>query len=612
MAKRVQHYRATVSQIALITGLQGEIITATDTPVITLHDGATVGGFSFYPDSYNSAKYAQLANIAGSGGSVANSGNVTLVYNSPGAQQIAPTGPGQYVTLPDATTCPLNASLFTIKNTSIWHYGIKDNSGAKLGWVRPGEATQVGLAAKATPAGNWNLTNVTKIAITAQGTPNIGTTTLSTSGTAPIIVQLDSTRELILNCGVYAPSSVSYLKGIVVNSANAAASQFGAITTLYTVGAALCCNAILIAANTVLLFLYDSSSTKISAIVLTITGTTISVGSTYTVTPGNPISGLATPVAVGSTYCLGWYSANSAVVGFVACTVSGSVVTFGSVVTDTGASNLIWVGMYASGSVLRTVYQSGSNIKAQPYTVSGTTLTAGTAASFATGAVTAGVSVRTLLLGDGNILATNQTDTNGTVGCFKLTGTTEAVTTATLSVNSGSVSNFDWGVAGSNIAITASTISGLPQCQVITDTNGTVSIGTATTYGSGSGFTFVGLISSSVANGTITFAIANSTTSTPQQNSILTATASGTTVNIAEVSSSGFNTLATNQVPFIPQPSPTQYNGATDGCILTAGNSAYIIGGGMGLINKTSSTGIYGPNPYYTAIQVNDGKAKYV
>lgn len=61
MSKRVQHVRYSVSQMALVVGLQGEVMTATDQPYIYLHDGVTVGGNVFYPDLTNQGKYLAKA-----------------------------------------------------------------------------------------------------------------------------------------------------------------------------------------------------------------------------------------------------------------------------------------------------------------------------------------------------------------------------------------------------------------------------------------------------------------------------------------------------------------------------------------------------------------------
>ena len=92
---------------------------------------------------------------------------MTLTPTSAGAQAIAPTGYGQYVTLPDATKCVLGNNLFSVYNTSDFPYGIKDNAGNQLGWIAPHKSVLIGLADQTIPAGVWTLPGIQKLAVTA-------------------------------------------------------------------------------------------------------------------------------------------------------------------------------------------------------------------------------------------------------------------------------------------------------------------------------------------------------------------------------------------------------------------------------------------------------------
>jgi hypothetical protein len=131
--------------------------------------------------------------------------------------------------------------------------------------------------------------------------------------------------------------------------------------------------------------------------------------------------------------------------------------------------------LYASGSVVRTVCLTTSTaLTATPYTVSGSTLTLGTAASVTTNLAT----FRTFLNGNGRIVCHSRNTTHLGV-IFSLSGTTETAS----SVSLGTAPN-SFNTDSDYVAVTASktafiaTASSLIYANILTDTAGIASAGT--------------------------------------------------------------------------------------------------------------------------------------
>ena len=225
------------------------------------------------PIASTSAPTWTTVTVSGSGGATA-SGNVTLTSASSGAQSITPTTYGQRVTLPDATTMTKAACVFNITNAGGFPLKIVNSAGSKLGFLYPGETSTIGLADNSTAAGVWALSNVDPVAITAQSYTQGVATTPGNYVLAAITLDADRTFVLI---GSLTPAS-NGLYGIIQNKTT---QTWGSLTLIRSTGNLA--NAVKSATDQILV-VSCNATTALEAVVLTISGTTITVGTAATAT----------------------------------------------------------------------------------------------------------------------------------------------------------------------------------------------------------------------------------------------------------------------------------------------------------------------------------------
>ncbi len=385
-------------------------------------------------------------------------GAVALTATSPAAMTITPASAGLYATLPVATTCIEAASLFSFYNAGDFDYGIKNSAGVQLGWVRPKSGAVIGLADNLSAAGVWTLYGVEKTGVTAKLLlPAVAGVNLGNL----IAVPLDATRVCFIfggaNCYaiVYDSSSLSW----------------GAPTLVRVVDQGLF-SAVLSAANQVLVV--SCSATALEAVTLTISGTgiTVNTGSKGAATLSTSMSSASpTLVAVGASFVVGYMrtpGTNDA--GVRAISISGITPTI-------GAESTLLVGnvpiVFASGSIARCVSWSATQVRCSPFTVSGSTLTLGTAAT-----VTATASMyRAILNGNGNIVV-DYPNTTHFASIFKLSGTVEAVNSADLGqIPSGINQTTALPVTAAKLVYCTVASSSI-FLNTLTDSAGTASVGT--------------------------------------------------------------------------------------------------------------------------------------
>lgn len=201
-------------------------------------------------------------------------------------------------------------------------------------------------------------------------------------------------------------------------------------------------------------------TTALEAVCLTISGTTITVGTAATATLGASLTSIDDIQIVGSSVVVSY--ARGVNYGVRALTVSGSTVTIGSETLNTGTTSALHV---VSSSVVLVVAVSPSNVLAIPYTVSGTTLTEGT------GATTAGTAIhQTGVLSTGRwyVIYTNSTIYGAVIS---VSGTTATISAVALTATNHNVS---WPVDSGKVLV-----AGTTQCNVLTDSSGTAVAGTA-------------------------------------------------------------------------------------------------------------------------------------
>ena len=414
--------------------------------------------------------------VSGSGGSTA-SGSVTLTSASSGAQSITTTAYGQTVTLPDATTMSKAAAVFMIRNAGDFPLRIVNTSGSLLGFVNPQQGANIGLADNSTAAGVWVCDNLLPVAVTAHKT----FTGLSATSSGIIrSVAIDTTRTLI----VWSPTSGAYsVYGVVYD---ASSQTYGTPTVLGTSIAQAA--VILSAANQVLMFAVDTSANTYFK-TLTLIGTAITVNATTTKAVANTFSGFLNDAdnpwtQVGSTFVIRYVQNTDGAV-LLAATVSGTTVTVGNEVvisSSGGGTGTGWVYTAAvSASVLLVVSMTtGVAYYAMPYSVAGVTLTQGTRTSSGL----AGSSFRILPISSGARWALVYTNASSSISCaiISVAGTTASDSTVILFsdyLSIGTVANLDMIVSGSKLMAIQSNASQQFTCNMVTDTAGTASAGTA-------------------------------------------------------------------------------------------------------------------------------------
>lgn len=401
--------------------------------------------------------------------------SVQLTAQSPYAITLTPSGAGLSVTMPDATLCSTGAK-WQISNQGSYDIALRDSTGAALGFVRGGGTSVIALASGATAAGAWSCSGTEILGVVAdlQGQ-------LTTAGIATYrgYVQLSPDKHMFFwgaNAGVlYAcvyDCSTAIMGGIVAVRAVmsfAAAAKIDSGSVLV-----VSCNA----------------STALQAVVLSVSGTAITVNTAASATLAGAMTGIGRLIPVGTS----WVAEYSRTTGKVlAVAVSGTTATIGTEQSPTNISGDVPPRVYATGSVARVVYSTGSAINCMPYTVYGVTMTAGTLASAAS-TTTATTDYKTMQLG-GDIWALHTNGGYWVASVFRLSTTTESATSANIFSHGNFIASnlayqyFDLSVVSATkvlfiaCANAAGTSIGV---NLITNSNGTVTAGTALSYSAAS------------------------------------------------------------------------------------------------------------------------------
>jgi len=424
----------------------------------------------------DTTNWQRLQTGLGLGGSVI-TGAVTLTNTSNGAQFVTPTGPGLYATLPDATTLSTGDGLFTFYNAGDYDYGVKNSAGTILGWIKPRTGGSLALADNSTAAGSWALDGLSKIGVTML----YNAITLANMGAFIQRVGIDANRDLILFGG-------TSVYGMVFDKSTGTLGSATLIRSGIASGAFTAClqttNQVLVCSN--------DSTTGFNAVILSVSGTTITVNTAATAVLAGNWASFGQVIMVGTSAVVS-YGRQTTVTAIRAMTVSGTTVTIGA---ESALAPAVQTSAYlfVSGSVVRTLTIDGTTLYARPYTVSGSTLTLGTQA---TTAVTSAAAPRVTQNGNGNLVAT-YLNTNHTAAVIKLTGTTEAITTASLGGAAPSVP-----AVADSIAIAAGKTlfvwhagSTNWYLNILTDTSGTASAGTAVTVATAGNVSAVTALSS--------------------------------------------------------------------------------------------------------------------
>ena len=210
------------------------------------------------------------------------------------------------------------------------------------------------------------------------------------------------------------------------------------------------------------------ATTALQTVVLSLSGTTVTVGTPVSTTLSETGYIAEAPIAVGSSYVFSLTSATNA--RAFAVTVSGTTPTVGEAVNSHASTDNQRIRVIDSTRFLLVSRDTGTLNYATPYTVSGSTLTKGTSATW-TGSFV--LTVVGLASGRFAVVYTN-TATWGAI--VTVPSTTASVTTVQLgtgaSVNGGGTK------VGANQLIVGASAT---EANVLTDVGGTATAGTAVT-----------------------------------------------------------------------------------------------------------------------------------
>lgn len=401
------------------------------------------------------------------GGGATPSGSVVLTATSAGAQAITTTGYGQTVTLPDATTLSEGGALYNINNLGAYPLKIVNNAGSTLGFVYSNCPVTAGLADNSTAAGTWNLIGAEPYAVVAQTTSSAlqGKTA---AATARKVVVIDANRTLVIlgNTNIY---------GIIYN---ASTRLWGTLTTIRTGSGVDQIEAILSATDQVLV--NSSINAAMEAVVLTLSDTAITVGTAATATLSANNGGNATSgnlVAVGSSFVITY---EVTALQMRAMTISGTTVTIGSATvlngTNSGATSNIYLAAASSSVALVLTNTAASTFFATPYTISGTTITLGTGATYASVSAD-GYIVRPISSGV-RWAVVIQSSVPSVVGFIISVASTTATISSVTVCAAGGTSDAAVIVSGSKLIFCGSPNAGI---NILTDSAGTASAGTEIT-----------------------------------------------------------------------------------------------------------------------------------
>ena len=360
------------------------------------------------------------------GASVTSNGsNLVLTNSSVPYQVVTMTAAGLTVQLPDATTMSsAGSNLFLVKNAGTYSFTITDNAGQPRAIVGAGESFYVSLSSTGSAAGNWTCQNANQGGWTSTlvsmsnglGQQLTGTT----SPNIESIVPLTTSKALVLYFESGSPTTLR--AGVVTISGETI--TMGTSVSVDTVtgltggisGCAL--------SSTAVMCCYGGTST-VKSVVLSISGTTVTVNSSASVDTITPTNFYSFPLS--STAAFLGYAASSGNVKGVVLSVSGTTITVNTKVTGAQPTNNWWSMCQISTSAILLVYAGASSyLAAQLWTISGTTVTAQTALTNLSSSVALNAPPVACLTGTNNAVCAYQTASLNGLASFSVSGTTLA------------------------------------------------------------------------------------------------------------------------------------------------------------------------------------------
>lgn len=238
-----------------------------------------------------------------------------------------------------------------------------------------------------------------------------------------------------------------------------------------------------ISSSSVLVCSLPGGGTALQTVVLSISGTTITVNTAVSTTLSAASTLIQAPtsnngagriVLVGSTYVLGYYNTGNS--NYIAITVSGTTPTLGAELIIAGATGTNAQNYTYSSSILISTYTSTTLLYANPISVSGTTLTLGTQATTTTTALASS----SAQLSD-NRIAVAYTNTTTFAAVISVAGTVASISSVNTTMSSGNYLYMQtFGLQSIILVTSGSTVAPNRVC-VLTNTAGSASVGTVLT-----------------------------------------------------------------------------------------------------------------------------------
>lgn len=430
----------------------------TPTNVVAVAPGASGNVLTSNGTAWTSAASGGITNIVTATSSTTLTSTKTLL-------QITPTNYGATVTLPNATTMTVGGPVHVIDNRSVYSVRVVNNSNTLLGFVPAKSTVPVFLDSAATSAGVWSFTGLARLGISAQ----LATTVITTWGLKGIIaVDMDGDIEIVYG---YRLSDGYFTAVAYKNSTNTFGTPVVIRSTSVTTN-----NIALKHSATQMLAVSCDATTALEAVIVTLNASTLAltVNTAATATLAGNINGFTTGCALvalpslANSFVLN-YSRATSVQAIRAISVSGTTVTIGAETaldgTDFGA-----IVATADKVIAASGTNAALNIYTKPYTISGSTITAGTGTTTAT---IGSAPVDKLFALGSRWYVSYRSNSQVYGGIISLSGTTTSISTA--AVLTGSSNLQDAIVINSSKVL----VGGSSTQNIVTDSSGTISVGTA-------------------------------------------------------------------------------------------------------------------------------------
>ena len=404
-------------------------------------------------------------------GTIASSASNYSFTSTPTLLVASPTNHGMKVTLPNATTMSRGGIVHAVENRTDFFIRVHNAADTLLGFVPPQTYCPIGLSDNSTSAGVWDIVNGRRDGISSQLETTVVTTRSNNSFSA---IDMDGDIEIVWG----SRSSDNNLTAVAHRSSTGA---YG--TPVVVRAASISSNAACVKhTSTQALFVScPSSSTALEAVIVSVNTSTLALtvntAATATLSSNGTIDSsvnlsqalLNVPSLPNSFVILYRLSAGTA--GIRAISVSGTTVTVGAETALDAGTNPIMVA--TADRIIAASHNNSTLLYTRPYTISGSTITSGTGTTTSI-AATSEIRFFFALGSRWCVLFTNGSQSIG--GIVTLTGTTTTISTATLAATNLTIND---AIAVSSSKVLVRLADATTSLNILTDTAGTASAGTA-------------------------------------------------------------------------------------------------------------------------------------